>query len=393
MNILFGPEHDSVHIDPMQPAAYEWWYFDALSDDGKQALCVIFSLGSPMTPYYKAVVDGMHPFPCDWCSVFITLHELEQGQWKTRSYANNLYRYRKNLPDWFQNTPLRIKIGGSELQGIYPPDSSGFPHRWQITIDEPGLWSGRTRATLDFAILGSPLTHEPLNTDTDPQTWVCVAPLCTISGEISQPDGQKVSFSGRGYHDHHYGQLPWKDVGVWYWGHAAIIEPDRAGSKNKEKRVPTKSLVHYVVTSLDEGSHQLIAILLNTAGQIELTLTNGQFEANYPTNDIPEDAKDMLLHPWPVTNAYGLPVPLSWKLTFDKLSITAKHASHSSLLTLESGPYYARLASWGMLWNGRELLGVFADDKPLALSAVFRPSRLCHPLWSRLMWLWMRRRS
>ena len=58
MRILFGPQHDALHVDPAHPGAYEWWYFDAVSDDGRWALVTIFFLGSPMSPYYKAVATG-----------------------------------------------------------------------------------------------------------------------------------------------------------------------------------------------------------------------------------------------------------------------------------------------------------------------------------------------
>ena len=92
MRILFGSEHDARQIDPDLPGAYEWWYFDAVSDDGNFVFVAIFFLGTPMSPYYKATANGQKPFPKDWCGVFVSLHEKKGGRWTERAYGYNLYR-------------------------------------------------------------------------------------------------------------------------------------------------------------------------------------------------------------------------------------------------------------------------------------------------------------
>ncbi|MEO0034874.1 MAG: hydroxyneurosporene dehydrogenase CrtC, partial [Pseudomonadota bacterium] len=43
-----GPRFDL----PVPASGYAWWYIDAISDDGRHALTLIFFLGSVFSPYY-----------------------------------------------------------------------------------------------------------------------------------------------------------------------------------------------------------------------------------------------------------------------------------------------------------------------------------------------------
>ncbi len=45
-------DDDVWHGDP-EPGAYEWWYFDAISDDGRDALVVIFLTNFVFSPRYN----------------------------------------------------------------------------------------------------------------------------------------------------------------------------------------------------------------------------------------------------------------------------------------------------------------------------------------------------
>jgi hypothetical protein len=195
MRILFGPDNDGVHIAPEIPDGYEWWYFDAVSTDGRFALVAIFFLGAPMSPYYRQVVLGRRPLPRDWCGVFVTLHERVGARWKERAYAYNLYR-----DATFGES---VRVGGSTM--VRTPDG------WQLTLDERRLWTGCVRASLTFTIVGRPPRHAAVG-DEDSHAWVCVAPHCHVEGTVAD-----VAFTGTGYHDHNFGHLPWKEVASWFW--------------------------------------------------------------------------------------------------------------------------------------------------------------------------------
>ncbi|MBC8140584.1 MAG: hypothetical protein H7Y38_04000 [Armatimonadetes bacterium] len=203
MKILFGAENDGLHISPTDPNGYEWWYFDAVSDDERYVLVVIFFLGTPMSPYYKAVVDGKNPVPNDWCGVFVTLHERTRSGYAERAYAYNVYKGGAFAPDG-----ATVAVGGSRFvrEG----------NAWNLSLEERGLWLGAVRGNLSFAADFLP-GHTPIPGD-EAHTWVCVAPDCRVSGDLTLASGEAVRFAGRGYHDHNFGRLPWMDTPAWYWG-------------------------------------------------------------------------------------------------------------------------------------------------------------------------------
>jgi len=71
---------DDVWHRDKKAGAYEWWYFDAVSDDGRETLVVIFLDGFIFSPRYNLAVkeymdgsrrrvhDGYAPKPV-WCGV------------------------------------------------------------------------------------------------------------------------------------------------------------------------------------------------------------------------------------------------------------------------------------------------------------------------------------
>lgn len=202
MQILFGADNDGLHISPHDPGGYEWWYFDAVSDDERFVLVVIFFLGTPMSPYYKAVADGKAPVPNDWCGVFVTLHERTRSGYRERAYAYNVYRGGRFAPDG-----ASVAVGGSGF--VREKDT------WSLSLFERGLWRGAVRGNLSFAADFLP-NREPIPGDAA-HTWVCVAPDCCVEGDLTLASRETVRFAGRGYHDHNFGRLPWTHITRWDW--------------------------------------------------------------------------------------------------------------------------------------------------------------------------------
>ena len=361
MRVLFGPEHDGLHIDPAMPNGYEWWYFDALSDDGKYALIVIFFLGTPMSPYYKAVVDGKNPLPKDWCGVFVTLHEripsgyaiLSPGgrkrfplHWNEVAYAYNIYR-----GGTFAKESASVSIGGSQIQC----DDMG---NWQVSLDERGLYLGKVTGNLTFASVGNALSQMPVSNDTAgaAHTWVCVAPHCRVTGTITVSSGDTITFSGDGYHDHNFGTLPWDAKEIWSWGrfHTAKKgqEPAWTAVFYQHKQSPT----NYLLIVDDTG-----AVLTQT--------------------DTAESKISL-----PQKSGYGLPFFLQTMLWEAASNATLDYILPNETGLL-NGPFYKRSVGQAKIRVGGRV------EEAKGISEVFQPSRLCHPIWSRLMWTRIRRRS
>ena len=340
MRILFGPEHDNLHIDPNAPGGYEWWYFDAVSDDGRYALVVIYFLGSPMSPYYKASAQARGLLPRDWCGVFVTLHERTGDRWRERAYAYNLYR-----DGQFSRTTAEAAVGGSRLTAA----SEGAVYAWRLAVDEPGLWRGRTAMDLTFRSVILPAVHE-VTTPPGAHTWVCVAPLCRAEGTVRLPDGQSVAFHGSGYHDHNFGHLPYDDTATWYWGRAPLVCDDGL----------TRAAVFYHLEAPD-GALTSTLLLFGPEG--------------VPLAAVRPDTCRLSAT---VHNAYGLAHATCLELAATGVRLRARLRSEGG--TFSEGPFYRRLPveieATGDNWRGAGA----------GVGEFFRPAKLCGPVVTRAMW-------
>jgi hypothetical protein len=221
VRVLFGPENDHRHTpDPAPSGAYEWWYFDAISDDQDVVVVVIFFLGSPMSPYYRAVVRGRRPDPMDWCGVFVSVHErTDAARWKEIAYAYNL-----GHGGDFPTDAWRIRIDDSvvEFDGL---------RTWRLVVSERGLWGGCTTFDLTFESVFVPQIPESFGVASaadDRHTWVCTAPYCRVHGNITLPGrgARTVAFRGAGYHDHNAGSCPFDALDRWTWARAHVMGSD-----------------------------------------------------------------------------------------------------------------------------------------------------------------------
>jgi hypothetical protein len=378
MHVLFGPEHDHLHIDPWEPGGYEWWYFDALSDDGKYALVVIFFLGTPMSPYYKAVVDGKNPVPMDWCGVFVSLHELIPAgsaiaspagvrrfpaEWREIAYAYNILR-----KGTFATDSVDIGIGRSRCWR----DEAGV---WHLDLHEKGLWGEELNVALTFTAVGPGIDREPLGGE-DGHSWVCVAPSCQVSGVIDCPVRDYIKFVGEGYHDHNFGRLPWLGVEIWYWGRGTVRGP--AGRYR---------LIYYVTQFTDGREMERLLFVFSESGA---TIRWGSvLEAQ------------LLSKAGGITNGYGLTfAELLRVVNFTEEQVLTvvmgdKNGMNGTRMqNMHSGPFYRRSVGEmeiEMLVQGPHKV-VERTSEGYGIHEVFRPARLCHPIWSWLMWTRIRRR-
>lgn len=366
MRILFSPDHDNLHVSPSAPGAYEWWYFDALSHDGRWALVVIYLLGSPMSPYYKAVVEGREPDPRDWCAVFVSLHERTHKRWQERAYAYNLYRGGD-----FEEAP-NLRIGDSYLA------YEAGERAWHLNDREPGLWSGAVRVDATFTNRGALLQHPRMGDkgDSTEHTWVCVAPVCRAEVRVMLPRGKSVSFAGNGYHDHNFGRLPYRDTDRWYWGRACLRANDGTAR--------TAVYYHVIPPSGSLDSAQSTIALFGPDGEV-ITLDSGE-RVRFGACDTVE----------PSRSPYGLVHSSDFGIATDD-EITGLTSQILSTVrvregSLSEGPFYRRLPvtiEARQERNGRP----FWTATGSGIGEVFQPARLCGPVVSRALWTRMRRRA
>lgn len=203
------------------PKAYEWWYFDALSDDGNEALVIVFLDNFIYSPRYNNVSkNGLGLMDTDrFPAVSFTY------------FANGkqLYRVESEFPaDHFSasETEPKCSIGNSGFRF----DSASYGSGYLVSVELP-LSRGRTlRANLEWLSIESDFGTEPFCYDDSAHCWNMVAPRSDVSGKISVVDArgrttETRSFRGTGYHDHNLDNR-WlaKTVKEWHWGRAHFAD-------------------------------------------------------------------------------------------------------------------------------------------------------------------------
>ena len=194
------------------PGAHEWWYFDALSDDGRDALVCVWYAGLPFDPSYGVATLRHLRNPAKHSQPRALDHSAIGFSWyrdgKPLAYALNAHK-----ADQFasQADPFAIKVATSRVER----DGTGY----LLTVDTPSVEGRPIRAEFRFhpADLTEPLERD-LGTPDAPHDWILAAADCRVEGKASVGDAQ-MNFQGRGYHDHNAGA---EDLSVamrsWEWG-------------------------------------------------------------------------------------------------------------------------------------------------------------------------------
>jgi carotenoid 1,2-hydratase len=224
-----APDPDRF-LDLRAPGSQEWWYFDAISDDGRDALVVILFAGLPFDPKYgKAAIrhlndPGSHPAPdpLDHCGVAISWYRPDgasvrrkgRGNPGTRAQAYALNAHGRDEFD-HEASPFRIAVANSRIER----DDDGY----RVVVDAPD-WDPSRRIAADLRFRPAAGT-EPLEVELggsdSPHRWMLAAADCRVEGtvSVSGPGGEAIEFRGRGYHDHNAGAEELSTAMTrWEWG-------------------------------------------------------------------------------------------------------------------------------------------------------------------------------
>ena len=198
------------------PGAQEWWYFDAITDDGRDALVLVWYAGLPFDPAYglatlrhlKRPRRFPAPDPLDHCALGISWYR----DGKTVAYALNAYRREAFA---FSEAPIAVEIAGNRMER--------GPRGYRLRVDTPGVdGTHRLRADLDFVpAAGTQALRRNLGSSLAPHDWILAAADCRVAGRVvvAGPSGTSLEFQGRGYHDHNAGS---EELSLamkrWEWG-------------------------------------------------------------------------------------------------------------------------------------------------------------------------------
>ena len=183
---------------------YAWWYVDALSDDGENAITIIAFIGSVFSPYYAFARRRGAVDPLNHCAINVALYRKRGGHWAmTERPAHAMTRNAET----FRVGPSALQWDGGSL--IIDID--------EITVPIPSRLKGRVRVT-PSAITQTPFV---LNQNGNHRWWP-IAPCARVEVAMRSPG---LSWQGDGYLDHNAGDAPIEDgFRDWQWARGATCD-------------------------------------------------------------------------------------------------------------------------------------------------------------------------
>lgn len=223
---------DVWHADA-EPGAYEWWYFDAISFDGRDALVIIFLTDFLFSPRYnRAVAEGRRNLreggapvllrPTEFPAVAVCLYR------DGRPVVRAIHEFtREEFAAQIDHPACRI--GGNSFRLEQGAEKSSY----LIRIDMPLRRGRRLEAEFEWTITDGDLSPKGETLPTADASsagvheWNVVAPRCHVSGRLATmgPGSDRrlteYDFQGLGYHDHNRDRRPLaRAVAEWQWGRA-----------------------------------------------------------------------------------------------------------------------------------------------------------------------------
>jgi carotenoid 1,2-hydratase len=198
--------------------AYEWWYFDALSDDGRDAVVVIFLDNFIFSPRYNKQVESQtesNPKSKNVPAVAFTYYRDGKPVYRAINEFN---------ADEFSTTEdsPSCKIGENYFDFESAPYGSGY----FISINAKLRNNLRLEAQLEWVSIESNFSPDKAINSSDTHVWNLAVSRADVSGKINLKDDKGkelnvVNFRGTGYHDHNFDNrwLP-ETVKDWQWGRA-----------------------------------------------------------------------------------------------------------------------------------------------------------------------------
>ncbi len=300
--------------------AYEWWYFDSVSDDGEWSLVVIFLLGSPFSPYSRACELNQNANPLQHNGVFVALHH--RGRLLH-------YQYARYTPDQIAarevggGSPMALQFGPNRWDGL--PDGRGF----DIALNEENANRRRMVARIEFSdvAVGDSPVGKPLSVLSEPgHNWlpVIVGGRAHCRIELHSPaesrEPETIVFRGSAYHDHNWGTLPFDStIRRWLWARADFA-PGCAGVLYQT--TPASPLQAAQTLLLTRKPGEAVRVLEQDAVQVRVTRN--------------------------ARNGYGVAYPREITARFDDGKLTWRFGK-----SLESTPFYMRCETEAV-WSDHE---------------------------------------
>lgn len=232
---------DDVWHPKSSSKAFEWWYFDALSEDGRDAVVIIFLDNFIFSPRYNSEnrphnklsekLRRRKNLDCNRCFPALAFTYYRDGKPKYR--AINEF-----APEQFSashETPS-CKLGDNHFRLESAPYGSGY----MVSINAKLRNNRQLKANFEWLSIESDFLPEKPIDLTDAHSWNLAVSRADVTGRITvdDPKGKSldiVHFRGTGYHDHNLDNrwLP-ETVSDWQWGRAHFADATAVFYRYKE---------------------------------------------------------------------------------------------------------------------------------------------------------------
>jgi carotenoid 1,2-hydratase len=253
----FTSSHAADVWSPKQDAkAYEWWYFDALSDDGRDAVVIIFLDNFIFSPRYnkrKGDEEKGRKEKNSAESLSSATNESENPKSKIQNPKSNVPAvaftyYRDGKPVYRSINEFNADdFSASEVEpscrigeNFFKFESAPYGSGYFISIKANLRKNFCLEAQLEWVAIESDFLPGKTVNPQDAHVWNLAVSRADVSGKINIKNEQGkdlnvVQFRGTGYHDHNYDSrwLP-ETVKDWQWGRAHFSDATAVFYRYKE---------------------------------------------------------------------------------------------------------------------------------------------------------------
>lgn len=225
---------------------FEWWYFDALSEDGDDAVVIIFLDNFIFSPRYNAQNKKRSTVSRLLKNKLLLRNREEASENKFPAVVFIYYRNGKPVyrainefhAGEFSASQIKpeCRIGNNSFDFTSAPYGSGY----LLSIDVTLRKKCRLKAEFEWLSIESDFFPDKKIEQNEVHNWNLVAPRSDVSGKIvvndkSGKNQDTIHFRGTGYHDHNLDNrwLP-ETVKDWHWGRAHFLDSTAVFYRYKE---------------------------------------------------------------------------------------------------------------------------------------------------------------
>ncbi len=181
----------------VNPGGYAWWYIDAISADGAQALTLIAFIGSVFSPYY-AWANRKIPAPAEnFCAINVALYQRRGGCWAMTERGSAKLR---RSADAVRIGSSALHCNGTTLTAEIDERCAPLPRRLH------------GRITVRLPVIQPKVFHLDAGKR---HRWQPIAPIAAVEVVFQAPE---LSWSGNAYFDSNDGDVPLnEDFAAWQW--------------------------------------------------------------------------------------------------------------------------------------------------------------------------------